>query len=103
MRRMSSGTHDRRAGGHQRIRGAGDYRRVSIKQPSGEKKNQDDRAQIDEEQAQMNPESCLSEDGHEQSIGSINPREFDSIDQLIRWNPFENKLAGIGVLTFVPT
>src|SRR4051794_32234895 len=50
----------------------------------------------------MNSRRRLSENRHEQSIGSIYARQLHVIDELIRRNSFENKLARIGVLTFVP-
>src|SRR3954449_9057391 len=50
----------------------------------------------------MNPKRRLSENRHEQSIGSINARKLHIIDELIRRNSFENELTRIGVLTFVP-
>ena len=49
----------------------------------------------------MNPERCLSENSHDQSISSVNPGKLHVVRQLIRRNSFQNKLAGVSKLAFI--
>ena len=101
MRRMGGETQYRRADGHQGVSRAGNHRCVWVKQPPGEEKEQQDCSQVDDQQAEMNSGWGLSENRHQQSISGVGAGEFDVIDQLIGRDAFEDKLAGIGVLSFV--
>ena len=70
-------------------------------QASSEQKNQNNRRDIDEQQACMNAARRLAEHRFDRGIRVIRAREFHVVFELVGWNAVQDQLPGIRIFTLV--
>jgi hypothetical protein len=72
-----------------------------IEQPAGDKKEQSQRAQIDQQETEMYPGCRLPEYGHDRRVTGVGAWQLHIISHLVGWDAVQEQLAGVSVFPFV--